>query len=98
MVSLFTRPTYRLGGPRHTLRLRSRRRIEKAERNVRLQRELGWFATQTAGIGPPLADLARHECPDLVVAPQSRGTLLGSLVATSLGVGLSELHKEVSAV
>lgn len=61
-------------------------------------RESGWFRDPDllARMGPALADLLRNEEPDLVVAPQSRGTLLGSLVATSLGIGLVELRKEVS--
>lgn len=59
-------------------------------------RESGWFRDPEllAGVGPALADLARDENPDLVLAPQSRGTLIGSLVATSLGIGLIELRKD----
>lgn len=59
-------------------------------------REESWFRDPEllAGLGPALADLIRDEVPDLVLAPQSRGTLLGSLVATNLGVGLIEIRKE----
>lgn len=46
------------------------------------------------GIGPALAQLAQRARPEVVLAPQSRGTLLGALVATHLGIGLVELRKE----
>jgi adenine phosphoribosyltransferase len=58
----------------------------------------GWFRDPEllAGLGPALADLVAGEDPELVIAPQSRGTLLGSLVATQLRIGLIELRKEVT--
>ena len=51
-----------------------------------------------AGLGPALGELAADARPEVVLAPQSRGTLVGALVATHLGVGLIELRKEVSRV
>jgi adenine phosphoribosyltransferase len=58
----------------------------------------GWWRDPelVAGIGPALAELAGDTRPDVVLAPQSRGTLAGALVAHSLGTGLIELRKEVS--
>jgi adenine phosphoribosyltransferase len=46
-------------------------------------------------LGPALAGVVPSAAEATVVlAPQSRGTLLGSLVAAHLGVGLVELRKE----
>lgn len=58
----------------------------------------GWWRSPelVAGLGPALAELAGGTNPDVVVAPQSRGTLIGALVARHLGIGLIELCKEVS--
>ena len=58
----------------------------------------GWWrdAELVAGLGPALAQLASGSAPDVVLAPESRGTLAGALVAQSLGIGLIELRKEVS--
>lgn len=54
-----------------------------------------WRDPETLGLlGPALATLnVSSEAPTVVLAPQSRGTLLGSLVAHHLGVGLVELRK-----
>lgn len=56
----------------------------------------GWWRDPVvlAGLGPALGRLVRDARPDVVLAPQSRGTLLGALVATHLGIGLVELRKE----
>lgn len=58
----------------------------------------GWWrdADLVAGLGPALAELAGDAAPEVVLAPESRGTLAGALVARSLGIGLIELRKEVS--
>jgi len=44
-------------------------------------------------IGPSLAALFEQTAPTVVLAPQSRGTLLGALVAADLRVGLIEIRK-----
>jgi adenine phosphoribosyltransferase len=56
----------------------------------------GWWrdAELLARIGPALADLFADESPTVVAGPQSRGSLLGSLVAVHLGVGFVELVKD----
>jgi adenine phosphoribosyltransferase len=56
----------------------------------------GWWrnATLLARLGPALACLFVDADPTVVIAPQSRGTLLGALVAQSLGVGLVEVRKD----
>jgi adenine phosphoribosyltransferase len=56
----------------------------------------GWWrhAALLARLGPALAGLFSDACPTVVIAPQSRGTLLGALVAQSLGVGLVEVRKD----
>lgn len=58
----------------------------------------GWWRDPelVASLGPALAELADGTNPDVVMAPQSRGTLTGALVAHHLGIGLIELRKEVS--
>jgi adenine phosphoribosyltransferase len=55
----------------------------------------GWWrdADVLARLGPALAELFTVAEPTIVVAPQSRGTLVGGLVAQSLGVGLVEVRK-----
>jgi len=54
-----------------------------------------WRDPQTlAGLGPALADLFADEAPTVVVGPQSRGSLLGALVALHLGAGFVELVKD----
>lgn len=60
--------------------------------------EAGWFRDPDllAGLAPALTDLAAGQELDVVLSPQSRGTLLGSLVAVHLGVGLIELRKGVT--
>jgi adenine phosphoribosyltransferase len=56
----------------------------------------GWWAD--AGIlqrlGPALSGLFADASPTVVLGPQSRGALLGALVAAHLGVGLVELRKD----
>lgn len=56
----------------------------------------GWwrYPAVIAGLGPALARLIENERPEVILAPQSRGTLIGALVATHLGIGLVELRKE----
>jgi adenine phosphoribosyltransferase len=58
----------------------------------------GWWRDPglVAGLGAALAELAGQVDVEVVLAPQSRGTLVGVLVAHHLGVGLIELRKEVS--
>lgn len=55
----------------------------------------GWWrdATLLQSLGPALADLFSSERPTLIVGPQSRGMLVGALVATHLGVGFVEIRK-----
>lgn len=59
----------------------------------------GWWrdADLIASLGGAVAGLAEEEDVEVVLAPQSRGTLLGALVAQHLGVGLIELRKDVGA-
>ena len=47
-------------------------------------------------LGPALAELHRHREPTVILGLQSRGSLLGPLVAQSLGVGFVEVRKEPS--
>ncbi|HEY8721288.1 phosphoribosyltransferase family protein [Pengzhenrongella sp.] len=56
----------------------------------------GWWrdATVLARLGPALAGLFPDSGPTVVLGPQSRGTLLGALVAAHLGVGLIEIRKD----
>jgi adenine phosphoribosyltransferase len=56
----------------------------------------GWWREPEVlrGLGPALADLVEDADPQVVLAPQSRGTLLGALVAAHLGIGLIEMRKE----
>lgn len=56
----------------------------------------GWWrdAELLAQLGPALAGLFPEVSPTVVVGPQSRGSLLGPLVATHLGVGFVELLKD----
>lgn len=58
----------------------------------------GWWAEPTIlrRLGPALASLFPDAQPTVVLGPQSRGALLGALVATHLGVGLVELRKDPS--
>jgi len=55
----------------------------------------GWWrdAGLLGRLGPALADLFPDASPTVVMGTQSRGTLLGALVATHLGVGLIEIRK-----
>jgi adenine phosphoribosyltransferase len=57
-----------------------------------------WWADATLleRLGPALADLFSEERPTVVLGPQSRGALLGALVAAHLGVGLVEVRKDPS--
>lgn len=56
----------------------------------------GWWANPTIlhGLGPALAGLFHDAQPTIVLGPQSRGALLGALVAAQLGIGLVEMRKE----
>lgn len=56
----------------------------------------GWWRDPAilGGLGPALAGLFGSESPTVVLAPQSRGTMLGTLVAVHLDVGMVELRKE----
>jgi adenine phosphoribosyltransferase len=56
----------------------------------------GWWANPAIlrGLGPALAGLFPEAHPTVVLGPQSRGALLGALVAAHLGLGLVELRKE----
>jgi adenine phosphoribosyltransferase len=56
----------------------------------------GWWANPEllAGMGPALAGLTSGPSPTVVLGPQSRGMLLGGLVAAHLGIGLVELRKD----
>ncbi|WP_153004101.1 phosphoribosyltransferase family protein [Microbacterium testaceum] len=55
----------------------------------------GWWrdAHIVDQIGPSLATLFEGESPNVVMGTQSRGSLLGILVALSLGVGFAEVRK-----
>lgn len=74
--------------------------VHDPERDINGADVTGWWrdADLLAGIGQALAKLADHMEPEVVLAPQSRGTLLGALVATQLGVGLIELRKEPETI
>ncbi len=56
----------------------------------------GWWADPRVlrRLGPALAAEFNDLKPTLVLGPQSRGALLGALVALELGVGLVELRKD----
>lgn len=56
----------------------------------------GWWADPgvLAGLGPGLAALFPDEQPTVIVGPQSRGMLVGALVAAQLQLGLVELRKD----
>lgn len=58
----------------------------------------GWWADSgiLRRLGPALAGLFGEAEPTVVLGPQSRGALLGALVATHLGVGLVEVRKNPS--
>lgn len=47
------------------------------------------------GLGTWLGGLFEDDTPQLVVAPASRGTLLGAVTALALGVGFVEIRKAV---
>lgn len=55
----------------------------------------GWWRDPAVlrQLGPALAEPFRAARPTLVLGPESRGVLLGALVATELGVGLVEVRK-----
>ena len=46
-----------------------------------------------SGLGPALAGLFPDAAPSIVMGPEARGSLLGPLVATHLGVGFAEVRK-----
>jgi adenine phosphoribosyltransferase len=56
----------------------------------------GWWSDPLllASLGPALADLFPDGQPTIVIGPESRGTLMGALAATTLGVGLVEARKD----
>jgi adenine phosphoribosyltransferase len=58
--------------------------------------QTGWWADPSVlrRLGPALAGLLRQTSPTIVLGPQSRGALLGALVAAHLGIGLVELRKQ----
>src|SRR5215207_8842309 len=58
----------------------------------------GWWANPSIlrWLGPALAKSYADLRPNLVLGPQSRGALLGALVAVHLAVGLVELRKNPS--
>lgn len=55
----------------------------------------GWWRTPELlrELGPALAELFADEQPNVVLGPESRGSLLGPLVAVSLGAGFVEVRK-----
>ncbi len=55
----------------------------------------GWWrdAAVLAAVGPALASLFEVEQPTVVLGPESRGSLLGGLVARALGIGFVEVRK-----
>ncbi len=55
----------------------------------------GWWAAPAIlrRLGPALAGLFREARPTVILGPQSRGALLGALVALESGIGLVELRK-----
>ncbi len=56
----------------------------------------GWWADASIlrQLGPALAEPARGSDPTHIVGPESRGGLLGALVAVELKIGLVELRKD----
>lgn len=70
--------------------------VHDPDREIHAADVTGWWrdAELLIGLGPELGRLAGDTHPEAVIAPQSRGTLLGALVARHLGVGLIELRKE----
>ncbi|MBE1608137.1 phosphoribosyltransferase family protein [Actinopolymorpha pittospori] len=58
--------------------------------------ETGWWRDPEvlASLGPALADQFSDTHPTVVLGLQSRGCLLGSLVAQHLGLGLIEVRKD----
>ena len=64
--------------------------------NQRYADVTGWWANPAIlqGLGPALAGLFHDAHPTIVLGPQSRGALLGALVAAALGIGLVEMRKE----
>ena len=56
----------------------------------------GWWSDPAllTGLGPALSDLFPGTQPTVVIGPASRGTLVGALTATALGVGLVEARKD----
>ncbi|PWW59477.1 phosphoribosyltransferase family protein [Actinokineospora spheciospongiae] len=58
----------------------------------------GWWHDPglLAELGPGLADSFREEAPTVVIGVESRGSLLGPLVALDLGVGFVEVRKDRS--
>lgn len=62
----------------------------------RLADVTGWWRDPEvlAELGPALAALGVSTGPSLVLGPQSRGAMLGALVAGCLQVGLVEVQKE----
>lgn len=63
---------------------------------VRYADPTGWWADASVlgRLGPALAALFDDAHPTVIMGPESRGALVGALVATHLGVGLVEMRKE----
>ncbi len=85
--------------PKPDARAEFEERLRSSFRWVRRGADVtGWWRDPEliAMFGPMLGELAEEAAPEVVLAPQSRGTLVGALVAQHLGIGLVELRKEVS--
>lgn len=56
----------------------------------------GWWRDPALlrDLGPALAQLFREAAPTVVLGPDSRGSLIGPLVAVHLGVGFVEVRKD----
>jgi len=78
---------------RESLKSRFRWVGDRTDPDLRADVTGWWRDPETLGrLGPALASLV-PATPTVVLAPQSRGLLIGSLVAAHLGVGLVELRK-----
>jgi len=84
-------------GFREALRAGFRWRGDRTDERL-LADPTGWWADPRVlhEMGPALAELFAGADPTVVVGLQSRGTLLGALVAAHLGLGLVEVRKDPS--